>query len=59
MSEPQATNQSPEPENPDKKKFGALSAKDAAKRQLEEKGKKWDSADWAMAEKDPNVPPKT
>jgi len=59
MSEPQAANHPPAPENQDKKKFGNLSAKDAAKRQLEEKGKKWDSADWVMAEKDPTVPPNT
>jgi len=32
------------------KKYGLLTAKDAAKRHLEEKGKKWDSADWAMEE---------
>jgi len=59
MSEPETTNNPPEPQNQDKKKFGNLSAKDAARRQLEEKGKKWDSADWAMAEKDPTGPPKT
>jgi len=59
MSEPETINQPQVPENQDKKKFGNLSSKDAAKRQLEEKGKKWDSADWAMAEKDQPGPPKT
>jgi len=36
--------------NTGKTKYGSLTAKDAAKKKLEEKGKKWDSADWAMEE---------
>jgi len=61
MSEPQAqNNHPPEPENQDKKsKFGQLTAKDAARRQLEDKGQKWDSADWAMEAQNVSPPPKT
>jgi len=37
----------------EKKKFPNLTAKDNARRQLEEKGKKWDSADWVLGEGTP------
>jgi len=46
MSEPAPK----QPTQPVKNKFLNLTAKDkeVAKRSVEEKGKKWDSADWAM-----------